>query len=63
MNQYVVYYACPHCRKPCSSPMQEANELVEAQNKGEAWKIFQTYKPCRWMRIARIEKIEKEEIV
>ena len=57
MKDYWVYYNCPHCPKPCTldGPMVEGNEGVEAENKTEARAIFNAYKPCRWMKITRIE--------
>jgi hypothetical protein len=59
MNTYKVTYTCPHCPIECFyGAFREANELINAKNKTEARRIFQSYKGCRWQKISRIELIE-----
>ena len=59
MKTYIVYYACPFCKNPCSvpfDPMKEYNEMVDADSKAEARKFFNGAKMCRNMKITRIEE-------
>ena len=57
---YCIYYHCPHCKRPdCGSePGEKGNELVDVRNKTEARDLFNTYKPCRHMKIISIEKYD-----
>lgn len=55
MKTYIVYYSCPCCPSPCClDPDQEANEMIEAENKTEAREMFQGMKMCRYQKITRI---------
>ena len=56
MKTYIVYYSCPCCPDPicCGDPDQEANEMIEAENKTEAREMFQGMKMCRYQKITRI---------
>ena len=57
MKTYIVYYSCPCCPDPlacCGDPDQEANEMIEAENKTEARQMFQGMKMCRYQKITRI---------
>lgn len=55
---YIVHYTCPHCKdaKCGDNPMKRANELIVANNKLEARKIFNHTKQCRYMKICEIKE-------
>lgn len=57
MKEYVVHYSCPFCPNPCCTDWEgDANEMVGADNKSEARKLFNNAKQCRYMKVTRIEE-------
>lgn len=57
MKTYICYYNCRFCPHPCvSAPCEVSNELIDAESKTEARKLFNAMKPCRWNKLTRIEE-------
>lgn len=56
---YVCYYACPHCKNPTCGfdPMTGGNEIFFAPTRAKAVEMFNAYKPCRHMKVTKVEKI------
>ncbi len=59
MKTYVCYYNCPHCKHPfcgCDPMMPNANEMVHAETKEEAKRLFNELKPCRNIKLLKVEE-------
>lgn len=56
---YKINFNCPKCKHPCNeNPTELYNELVDCNDKAEARRIFQAYKPCRHMQIVSITETD-----
>ena len=60
MNKtYLIWFACPHCKRPCSDPNVPGNDYVPAKNKTEARALFNSFKHCRHCQIIKIEEVTR----
>lgn len=57
VRDFICYWNCPHCKKPCcENPLEEHNDIFQAWTKQEAKEQFQAEKPCRHIKLIRIER-------
>ena len=64
MKYYKLIYNCEKCIHPCcEDPLAEANEIIYAQNKADAYAQFRTHKPCIHQKMIRIELYDERNPV